>query len=46
MDFTALVLSVEITRRHAGSALPHAPVQRPDDRWRRARAAMRRVARR
>lgn len=46
MDLTALVLSVEVTRRRAGSALPCAAVQRPSDRWRRVRAALRRVARR
>ncbi|MEV4345202.1 hypothetical protein AB0J83_12065 [Actinoplanes sp. NPDC049596] len=46
MDFAALVLSVEETRRTSHSALPGAAVRRPGERRGRVRSVMRRVFRR
>jgi len=45
MDVAALLISVEVARRDAQSALPGAAVQPPADRWRRLRAAVRRLGR-
>jgi len=46
MEGVALLLSVLVTRRNSHSALPGAEAQVPRERWRRARAAVRRVTRR
>ncbi len=43
MDPLTWVLSIEVTRRDAHSALPHAEVRPHRTRWRRLRAAARRV---
>jgi hypothetical protein len=45
MEGVALLLSVQVTRRSARSALPDAEVEVSRPRWRRARAVVRRVAR-
>lgn len=46
MDFAALTLSIEVTRRAARSALPGAPVELPTRRRQRFAAALRRVTHR
>jgi hypothetical protein len=43
MEPVALMLSIELTRREATSALPHARVRPPSARWGRLRATVRRV---
>ncbi|WP_158647415.1 hypothetical protein [Actinoplanes sp. ATCC 53533] len=43
MEPVALILSIEMTRREARSALPHARVRPPSARWRRVRATVRGV---
>jgi hypothetical protein len=45
MDFSALVLSVEATRRYARSALPDAEIRPDRHRWRHLSAAVRRATR-
>ncbi|WP_433718852.1 hypothetical protein ACQP2Y_31230 [Actinoplanes sp. CA-051413] len=45
MEGVALLLSVQVTRRTSHSALPGAEVQVHRERWRWARAVVRRVAR-
>jgi hypothetical protein len=45
MDFVALLISVEMTRRETHSALPGARVRPEARRWGRLRAAVRRLAR-
>lgn len=45
MDFTALLISVEVTRREMHSALPGAKVRPETGRWERLRAAVRGLGR-
>ncbi|MEU4421746.1 hypothetical protein AB0F81_14065 [Actinoplanes sp. NPDC024001] len=43
MDMLAVVLAIRLARRDMESALPHAEVVPPSDRWPRLRAAARRL---